>query len=52
MDLTKEEFKTIYLGLKVKKTKTPSMELNLTPKNLKLTPVDWTQKGAVTPIKD
>jgi hypothetical protein len=48
MDLTKEEFKSFYLGFKpVYGNNTKHVRVNADPDT-----VDWSQKGAVTPVKD
>lgn len=48
MDLTRDEFKSMYLTLKVKKT----VQLSASALNDEGVEIDWTTKGAVTPVKD
>ncbi|KAL4476339.1 hypothetical protein ABPG74_010072 [Tetrahymena malaccensis] len=57
MDLTSEEFQQRYLKLKINMNKRQNFKSN--PKNAQLNMnlgddiiVDWTKKGAVTPVKD
>jgi len=48
MDLTTEEFKTLYLTTQPKTSYNP---VSLNDSNL-TTEVDWRNKGAVTPVKN
>ncbi|KAL4439334.1 hypothetical protein ABPG74_016997 [Tetrahymena malaccensis] len=49
MDLTREEFKQTYLNLKVKKGLKASPFTKFNDAGVE---IDWTTKGAVTPVKD
>jgi len=52
MDITQEEFKQQYLGFTMPETDVPSLGVHTASDAAAPTSIDWSTKGAVTPVKN